>query len=123
VRAYDEEVLAAIEARLPALITRIEAERRVNFDLGRQASAAVGLVDTRIYEGLSEAASRLGISAMPLGSPASHDAAAFAAAGTPTAMLFVRNRNGSHNPDEQMDLDDFLDACAVLTEWVARNAV
>ena len=29
-------------------------------------------------------------------------------------MLFVRNDNGSHNPDEKMDLDDFMMGVEVL---------
>ncbi len=45
-----------------------------------------------------------------------------ASVGVPTAMIFVRNENGSHNPDEAMDIDDFLDACAVLAEWIADQA-
>ena len=28
--------------------------------------------------------------------------------GIPTAMIFVRNDKGSHNPEETMELDDFL---------------
>lgn len=54
-----------------------------------------------------------------LHSPASHDAAAFSAAGIPTAMIFVRNENGSHNPLEAMDMDDFLEAAGLLTWWLA----
>lgn len=122
VRAYDAKVLETIEARLPDMVARIEAQRRVSFDFGAWASAAVGLVDQGIFRELTEAAARLDIPAMPLGSPASHDSAAFAAAGVPIAMLFVRNENGSHNPREQMDIDDFLDACTVLADWVAGNA-
>ena len=41
-------------------------------------------------------------------SGAGHDAAVFANAGVPSAMVFVRNENGSHNPHEDMDIDDFL---------------
>jgi N-carbamoyl-L-amino-acid hydrolase len=37
-------------------------------------------------------------------------------------MIFVRNANGSHNPDEAMELDDFLDAAAVLAHWLAGAA-
>lgn len=82
----------------------------------------MGQVDRTIAEGLTQAARRLAIPCMPLGSPASHDAAAFAAAGVPTAMLFVRNEHGSHNPREAMDIGDFLDGCAVLALWVAEHA-
>jgi len=42
---------------------------------------------------------------MPSG--AGHDAAVFAKVGVPSAMIFVRNHNGSHNPDEAMSLEDF----------------
>jgi N-carbamoyl-L-amino-acid hydrolase len=74
-----------------------------------------------IRAGLEHQAQALGIAAMPLGSPASHDAAAFAAAGVPTGMIFIRNENGSHNPHEAMALDDFLAGTAVLTGWLAAQ--
>jgi N-carbamoyl-L-amino-acid hydrolase len=37
------------------------------------------------------------------------------------AMIFVRNPNGSHHPDEAMDIDDFLKATALLTFWLASH--
>lgn len=121
IRAYDPAVLVELEARLLAMVAAIEKQRNVTFELGRRASAAVGPVDPEIVAGLKDAAGRLGIAAMDLGSPASHDSAAFAAAGVRVAMLFVRNANGSHNPDEQMEIDDFLDACAVLAQWLVET--
>ena len=36
-----------------------------------------------------------------------HDAAMFARAGIPLAVLLVRNANGSHNSDEALDPKDF----------------
>jgi N-carbamoyl-L-amino-acid hydrolase len=51
-----------------------------------------------------------------------HDAAAFAQAGVPAAMLFVRNQHGSHNPHEAMRLEDFAAGCAVMTRWAAEEA-
>ena len=30
-------------------------------------------------------------------------------------MIFIRNAHGSHNPDEHMEMDDFLQATRVLT--------
>lgn len=121
VRAYDQRVLDRVEARMLAAIGEIERRRRVTFDLGARASAAVGPVDPGIVAGLEASAARMAIATMPLGSPASHDAAAFAAAGIPIAMLFVRNDHGSHNPAEAMEIDDFLTACTILTDWVARE--
>ena len=121
VRAYDEAVLAELERRMHTIITGIEARRGVTFDLGKRASAAVGNVDAGVRAGLERAAAEMGVPTMPLGSPASHDAAAFAACGVPMGMLFIRNENGSHNPDEAMETDDFLAATKVLTAWLAAQ--
>ncbi|MBW4092928.1 MAG: hydantoinase/carbamoylase family amidase [Proteobacteria bacterium] len=118
-RAYDAAVLAALEQAVLALVARIERQRGVRFDLGPRASAAVGPVDPGLRDGLAAAAAALGVATRDLGSPASHDAAAFAAAGIPMGMVFVRNENGSHNPLEAMTLDDFLSGAAVLTHWLA----
>ncbi|MDR6869585.1 N-carbamoyl-L-amino-acid hydrolase [Bosea sp. BE125] len=122
VRAYDPAVLSHLEERMLAIISEIEARRNVSFALGPRASASVGMVDPAIASQLQAAAQSLGLPGTMMGSPASHDAAAFAAAGVPVGMIFVRNENGSHNPHEAMEIDDFLDACAVLTSWVADQA-
>jgi N-carbamoyl-L-amino-acid hydrolase len=55
---------------------------------------------------------RIGTLRMPSG--AGHDAAVFAHAGIPAAMLFIRNAFGSHNPREDMRLADFGLALRVL---------
>jgi len=41
----------------------------------------------------------LGLPDEEIPSGAGHDAAVFANEGIPSAMIFVRNENGSHNPD------------------------
>jgi len=121
VRAYDRAHLAALEAKTLALVRAIEARRGVRFDLGKRASADVAPSDPGVLRDLTEAAARLGIATMPLASPASHDTATFTNAGVPSCMLFVRNANGSHNPHEAMEIDDFLDAAAVLSAWLVRT--
>lgn len=117
-RAYDETVLAALEAEVGGIISGIEQRRGVRFHLGQAARAAVGQVDPMIKQALEAAAHAQGIPLLRIGSPASHDAAAFGAAGVPMGMLFVRNENGSHNPHEAMATDDFLDGTTILTQWV-----
>lgn len=121
VRAYDAAHLRSLEDALFALCKRIETERGVTIDLGERASADVAPSNPGIVTGLTGAAERLGVASMPLASPASHDAATFTVAGVPTAMLFVRNENGSHNPHEAMEIDDFLEAAAVMTEWLVET--
>ena len=121
VRAYDAEVLAKLEREVENIIAGIEQRRGVRFHLGIRASAAIGRVDPAIVAGLEREAAALNLPVLHLGSPASHDGAAFAAAGVAMAMLFVRNTNGSHNPREAMEVDDLLAACQVLILWLARN--
>jgi N-carbamoyl-L-amino-acid hydrolase len=121
VRAYDEAILAELEKKVDAIMAGIAQRRGVRFDPGVKARAAVGPMDAGIRAGLEQQAQALEMPVMPLGSPASHDAAAFAAAGVRTGMVFVRNENGSHNPHEAMTIDDFLAGTAVLTGWLATQ--
>jgi N-carbamoyl-L-amino-acid hydrolase len=121
VRAYDEAVLAELDRRVDAIIAGIEQRRGVRFHRGVKARATVGPVDPAIKAALGHSAQALGLSPLDIGSPASHDAAAFAESGVPMGMIFVRNTNGSHNPREAMTVDDFLDATAVLTHWLVEN--
>ncbi|SEH96981.1 N-carbamoyl-L-amino-acid hydrolase [Methylobacterium sp. 275MFSha3.1] len=120
-RAYAAAVLAELEAAFLAAVAEVSDRRGVTVTLGPRAEAGVGAVAPRIRDGFAAAADALGIATRPLGSPASHDAAAFAKAGVPMAMLLVRNANGSHNPREAMVIDDLLDAVAILTAWLVAE--
>jgi len=55
-----------------------------------------------------------------MASGAGHDAAMFAQAGIPTVMIFIRNQNGSHNPHEAMEMEDFEKAVEILANMLAR---
>ena len=57
---------------------------------------------------------------LSMASGGGHDAAAFAQAGMPAGMLFVRNQHGSHNPHEAMRMEDFAEACAVAQRFAAE---
>ena len=123
VRAYQEDVLAELDAKVDQIIAGIEQRRGVRFHRPTKARAAVGPADPVIKAGLGRAAERQRLSVMEIGSPASHDGAAFAAAGVPIGMIFVRNENGSHNPREAMTIDDFIDGTAVMTQWIVDELV
>ncbi len=120
-RAYSAGHLAALEARLHAIVAEVAARRRVTIALGSRSAAAPGLMDAGMIEALSATAQRLGLAAPHLHSPGSHDANNFAASGIPTAMLLIRNQNGSHNPHEAMDTPDLMAGIAVLAEWIAET--
>ncbi len=93
--------LVADEARAAA--ARIGAEYRVNFDLGSTSDSPPAVMDARLRARL------MSLLEQPFEMPsgAGHDAAVFAKVGIPTAMIFVRNDFGSHNPDEAMAIEDF----------------
>jgi acetylornithine deacetylase/succinyl-diaminopimelate desuccinylase-like protein len=65
-----------------------------------------------------------GVPVVELPSGAGHDAAILAAAGVPTAMLFVRSLNGgvSHSPDELSSTEDIELAVDVLAGALGRLA-
>jgi N-carbamoyl-L-amino-acid hydrolase len=119
-RSCDPAALVELEALLHATADAIAERRGVDFEFGRRTSAAPGVIDSGIRGDFERVAGAAGIAHRRLESPASHDAAAFAAAGIPTGMLFVRNANGSHNPAEAMAIDDFLLATGILATWLAE---
>ncbi len=121
VRAYDEAVLGELDRRVDTIIAGIEQRRGVRFHRGAKARAAIGAVDPSILAALERCASDLRMPVLQLGSPASHDAAAFAAAGVPMGMIFVRNENGSHNPREAMTIDDFMAGATLLTQVLVQR--
>jgi len=40
----------------------------------------------------------------------------------PTAMIFVRNAHGSHNPREAMEIADFMQGTRLMTWWLTQKA-
>jgi N-carbamoyl-L-amino-acid hydrolase len=92
----------------------IERARGVKFEFGERILSAPGLIDRDWAARLRKACVELGVTHIDIPSGAGHDAAVFANQGVPAAMLFVRNEHGSHNPNEKMDLDDFMAGVEVL---------
>ncbi len=120
-RSVDPELLSELEKRVDVIAEEIASRRRVQFDLGVPARAAAGTVAPSILAEFQAGAAELRIPTRLMASGASHDAAAFAHAGIPMGMLFVRNANGSHNPSEDMDIADLLQATRLLTWWLVKN--
>lgn len=85
-------------------------------DMQRWAEAGAITHET-LADGLRDAATACAVAHIDLPSGGGHDCATFVAQGIPSGMLFIRNQNGSHNPDEHMDMGDFSKACDVLTAW------
>jgi beta-ureidopropionase / N-carbamoyl-L-amino-acid hydrolase len=113
-RSQSRETLDGFHALFVDECRQIEASRGVRFEMDRRLNTAPAVMDGAWVERLRTLIRRLGVADEPMPSGAGHDAAVFANAGVPSAMIFVRNRNGSHNPREAMEMDDFCTGAEVL---------
>jgi N-carbamoyl-L-amino-acid hydrolase len=102
-RSLSDATLAGVAQEARAAAARIGAEYRVQFELGATSDSPAAVMDPRLRAKL------MGLLAHPFEMPsgAGHDAAVFTKVGIPSAMIFVRNENGSHNAEEAMSMDDF----------------
>ncbi len=119
-RSLDPAFLQVMEGRLEEIARSIAARRGVRFELGQITRAAPGRMDTILRNSLWQGVREKGMNAIEIASGAAHDSAAFAAAGVPTAMIFIRNDHGSHNPDEAMQIEDFMVATDLLAWQLTR---
>jgi beta-ureidopropionase / N-carbamoyl-L-amino-acid hydrolase len=113
-RSQSQETLDAFHALFEEECRRIEEERGVRFHMDRRLNSAPAVMDPGWVRRLRAAVRGLGLPDEPMASGAGHDTAVFANAGVPSAMVFVRNENGSHNPKEAMDMKDFMAGADVL---------
>jgi N-carbamoyl-L-amino-acid hydrolase len=113
-RSEDEATLHRMVALAQQLAREIGGARRVRIELGPFNISHPAVMAPKWVQSLHAGCEELGIAAMPIASGAGHDAQDFAAAGVPTAMIFVRNDRGSHNPNEAMQMDDFAQGTRLL---------
>jgi N-carbamoyl-L-amino-acid hydrolase len=115
IRSQEPQTLERMQVIVSEAVARIEAGQHVKFELGRLTDSKGAKMDESVVQSLSDFAREYGIDAQTMACGAGHDAAVFADAGVPTGMVFIRNANGSHNPDEQMEIDDFTEAARVVS--------
>jgi len=110
VRSVSDATMDAVANEARQAAVRIGNAYRVSFDLGVTSDSPPAVMDARLRARL------MGLLDQPFEMPsgAGHDAAVFAKIGVPTAMIFVRNEQGSHNPDETMAMEDFEVAAQAL---------
>ncbi|KAA5607572.1 hydantoinase/carbamoylase family amidase [Roseospira marina] len=113
-RSNDTAVLDRADAVLRNEIAAVEAARGVTFDLGAPSRSVPTPLSADLTDRLHAAFGRQGRAVRRMLSGGGHDAAAFAQAGWTAGMLFIRNQNGSHNPDEAMDRADLAEAIDAL---------
>ena len=114
IRSIDNGVLMETDAFLRNQAARISRERKVSVELGPYANGKPAVMDLELRGLLHAQAERLGVATLDMASGAGHDCSVFANEGVPSAMIFIRNDCGSHNPDEAMDMEDFAAGTRLL---------
>jgi N-carbamoyl-L-amino-acid hydrolase len=110
IRSISDETMNRVAAEARDAAARIGAAYRVTFDLGATSDSSPALMDLRLRAKLMTLLDQ----PYDMASGAGHDAVIFAEMGIPSAMIFVRNEHGSHNPDEAMEMVDFTIATQAL---------
>ena len=121
VRSPHRTTIDLMYERLDAIVADVQRTRGVVVDLGPMTRTEPTTMDPGVQAELARAADAVGVPHLAMASGGGHDTSAFIQARIPAGMLFVRNQNGSHNPDEAMRMEDFAQACAVVQRW-AMNA-
>ncbi len=120
VRSHSKPTLGLVKGFVDDLAEEIAKKYGVQFNLGVLTGSEPATMDANLIDAFDRAAAQLAIPHSRMPSGAGHDAAVFAGAGVPTAMIFVRNQNGSHNPDEAMRMEDFDSAVRVMAYGLAE---
>jgi N-carbamoyl-L-amino-acid hydrolase len=121
-RSQSKETLEAFYDLFLSECRLVGEERGVDFKLDRRVESAPAVMDAGWIDRLRAAARTLGLPDEQMPSGAGHDAAVFANQGIPSAMIFVRNEHGSHNPDEAMAIDDFVAGVALMSAALQEAA-
>jgi beta-ureidopropionase / N-carbamoyl-L-amino-acid hydrolase len=109
-RSVSDATMDAVAAEARRAAARIGEAYRVSFDLGATSDSPSAVMDARLRARLMSLLDQ----PFEMPSGAGHDAAVFAKMGIPTAMIFMRNAHGSHNPDEALAMEDFEAATGAL---------
>ena len=122
VNVIPARVSLSVDARAPDAARLDELVGRIGFEPSLRVEPVA--MDDALRVALREEAERLGIATLELPSGAGHDAGILAAAGIPSAMLFVRSLAGgvSHAPEEESSDEDVALAVDVLAGTLARLA-
>ena len=117
-RSQDIATLDALESLLRSECKTIERERGVHFEFDDVIKSNPAECNQEVVKKLLDASESLGFSRVSMASGATHDAAIFSNQGVKTGMIFVRNDKGSHNPEERMEIKDFMKSVSTLNKFI-----
>ncbi len=117
-RSQSAKTLDEMRELLQQEMATVSKERNVLFEVDPEMQTLPALCDKTMVDELTAAMSRVNLEPFVMPSGGGHDTAVFANAGIPSAMVFVRNENGSHNPDEAMEIPDLIAGVDIICEYL-----
>ncbi|GCE81750.1 Zn-dependent hydrolase [Komagataeibacter oboediens] len=117
-RSDNIDTLSEFDDFFKTTVKNISLRRGVTFSLGTCQAVPPVTLDPDVITLLSNSFSRNGLQCTRMPSGAGHDTGIFTTVGIPSGMIFVRNRNGSHTPDEHMEISDFLLGQKILADTI-----
>jgi beta-ureidopropionase / N-carbamoyl-L-amino-acid hydrolase len=121
VRSQSFETLEGFYELFRSECRAVSDQRRVTFEFDERIYTEPARMNETIIERLVTTSEQLGYTTEAIPSGAGHDAAVFANAGVPSGMIFVRNKYGSHNPEESMEIEDFLKGAELMYEFARKG--
>ena len=101
----------------------MKKKTNTKFFLGKETNSEPALMDKKLIKKFQIYSNMISIKFETMASGAGHDASVFANFGIPSLMLFIRNKNGSHNPKEYMSIKNFEEVFKVLKGIIKDNYI
>ena len=120
IRSLSQETLDGFHALFEEEARKIGEKRGVKFEFDGVIKSQPLAIHKELSEHLAKSATEAGLKVKKLPSGAGHDTVIFGNLGIPAAMIFVANQKGSHNPNEAMEITDFIQGAEAL--WHAVKA-
>ncbi|NKJ40426.1 hydantoinase/carbamoylase family amidase [Rhizobium sp. SG570] len=121
IRSDDMAILERVDGMFRDEIAKVEKARGVRVVTGAQSRSQPTRLSSELGHDIAATAAAFDLKPRFMLSGGGHDAAAFAQAGWESVMVFLRNWNGSHNPDEAMSPADLVQAVRVLHRTWSRS--
>jgi N-carbamoyl-L-amino-acid hydrolase len=114
-----DEIMEQIHGSIMRQAEELATQHHVKFDFGPRIGTGAVALNKELLQIVGDAGNEVGIPPYLLPT-VGHDAAMFARNGIPSSVILVRNTNSSHNPDEHMEMEDFMSALKVLGSAVLK---
>ena len=123
VRSNSKNTLEYTKKILIKKIKLIEKQTNTKFFLGKETNSEPALMDKKLVKKFQIYSKMISMKFETMASGAGHDASVFANHGIPSLMLFIRNKNGSHDPKEYMSIKNFEEVFKVLKGIIKDNYI